>query len=304
MRKRGFGDTKVQVTALGLGTAELGLTETSQHTADRVLNAALDLGINVIDTAACYGDSEVKIGKAIAGRRDEYLLVSKCGHRTGDLQEPPEWTGEIVQASIERSLRRLQTDHLDLLLLHSCTDDQLDNEDMIAVLEAVKQEGLTRWIGYSGDGFAAQKAIDMGVFDALEISVSIADQASIDEHLPQAARAGLGVLAKRPVANRAWGDLRDMGEFYVGYARPYAERLQAMNITPEGVGFDGSWMELALRFTVYQPGVSTAITGSRNPDHIRQNVEYVEKGPLPQEVQDRIRVAWQDHAQAEWVGLT
>lgn len=304
MQLRRFGNSDLEVTPLGLGTAELGLAAVSQEVADRLLNAALDMGINLVDTAACYGQSEVRIGSAIAGRRAEYILVSKCGHRTEDLQGPPEWSAPIVRASLERSLRRLRTDHLDVLLLHSCSVELLDNHEMIRALQDARQAGKTRLIGYSGDDAAAAKALDMNVLDVLEISVNLADQQAVDEHLPRATAAGLGVLAKRPAANSCWRDLSEMGPFYVGYAKPYAERLHAMSFTPESLGFDGTWMELALRFATFQAGVSAAIVGSRNPDHIRQNVAYIEKGPLPRDIEAKIRQAWHDHAAATWTGLT
>ncbi|MDK1032241.1 MAG: aldo/keto reductase [Planctomycetia bacterium] len=298
MEKRAFGKTKLMVTPLGFGSAQLGNHLITQGESDRLLNAILDAGINFIDTGMCYGDSEDKIGKSISHRRDEFVLSTKCGHPVDDA---PEWSAEVVQKSVEQSLRRLGTDYLDVVLVHSCTAEQL-NDEMIAALQAGRKAGKTRSIGYSGDREAALKAVELGVFDALETSVSICDQEPISLTLPTAQEAGMGVIAKRPIANACWRDASTFDEFYAGYARPYAERLAAMGFTPESLGFDGSWVELALRFSAYLPGVHCAIIGSTNVDHVLENAKAVAKGPLPEPVVEAIRDAWAKNDDGSWHG--
>lgn len=301
MEMREFGKTGLKVTPLGLGTAELGRCNVVDDAGcARVLNAALDAGYNVIDTAACYG-SETRIGKAIGGRRDEYVLVTKCGHKADGRDAEP-WSAAIVAQSIDRSLRDLQTDHVDLLLLHSCSADHLDDDNLLAALADCKKSGKARLIGYSGDSNEADKAVGMGLFDAIETSVNICDQQGVDRYVPAASGKGMGVIAKRPVANAAWRDESEFYGPYLDYARPYIERLQTMSFTPTDVGFDGSWIELALRYTVHQPGVSTAITGSIKPDHLAENVRIVEQGPLPAEVLNRLRDLWKQHDDGSWHG--
>ncbi len=302
MEKREFGRTGLRVTPVGVGTAELGDDDVDQATCDRVLNAALDAGINVIDTAACYG-SEGKIGLAVGGRRDEYVLITKCGHSVEGL-DAPKWSGAIVRQSIDRSLRQLRTDRLDVLLLHSCTADRLKDDGLIEALAGCKQAGKTRFVGYSGDAEAAGLAVTMDVFDCLETSVSLCDQQALDRHLPEARRRDMGVIVKRPLANAAWRDASAFAGFYADYARPYIERLKAMGLTPRSVGFDGGWAELALRFAIFQPGAHTAITGSTSPDHLRHNVRIVEQGPLPEPVVAAVRDAWARHDDGSWTGQT
>jgi aryl-alcohol dehydrogenase-like predicted oxidoreductase len=303
MDKRPLGNTSLEVTPLGLGTAEIGFTEIAQADADRLLAGVLDAGINVIDTAACYDDSEVKIGRAIADRRDEYVLITKCGHAVDNLDKSA-WSPALVTASIERSLRRLKTDHLDMVLLHSCDLQALENQAMLEALLRARHDGKTRAIGYSGDGSEARAAVGMEVFQALETSVSIADQQAITRYLPQAHSHGLGVIAKRPIANGAWRKLDDLGEFYGDYAAPYAKRIEAMQLTPQAVGFDGSWIELALRFTLFEPHVTTAIVGSTNLDHIRENIEIAQQGALPRSVLQAVRDLWTKHDDGSWTGQT
>lgn len=303
MQTQPFGNTGLSVTPLGFGSAEIGQDWVSQEEASKVLHAVLDAGINVVDTAACYGQAEQRIGAAIADRRDEYVLVTKVGHQAEELGLE-EWTPQLLEASVERSLSRMQTDHLDVVLLHSCEEETLDDQELLAALQACKQAGKTRSIGYSGDAVAAAKAVGMTLFDAIETSVNFTDQDAVDRYLPQAESGGLGVLAKRPIANGCWRDPEAFEGFYREYVQPYIERRKTMGLTPEAVGFDGDWAELALRFCLTQPGVRTAIVGSTNTDHIQQNVRLVEKGPLPNDVNDAIRKLWHEHNDGSWLGQT
>src|SRR5262249_28034032 len=154
-------------------------------------------GLNVIDTAECYMNSEELIGETVAHRRKDFYLFTKCGHPEGPYKE--DWRPESLLASIERSLKRLQTDRVDLVQLHSCSLDELRKGDVISALQTAQAKGYTRYLGYSGDGQAARYAIECGAFDTLQTSVSIADQEAIDLTLPLARDCQMGVIAKRPI---------------------------------------------------------------------------------------------------------
>jgi len=301
MDKRDFGKTGLKVTPVGFGAAELGNSIDDPDQATKLLHAVLDAGINVLDTAHCYHDSEVKIGNAIADRREEYVLVTKCGHNRGEL-EAEEWSADIVTESVERSLKRLKTDHLDVVLLHSCDKKKLADGHMLQALQKLKDAGKTRTIGYSGDGRDAEEAVEMDLFDVLETSVNVVDQQGIDRYLPIAEGRGLGVLAKRPIANGCWRGEEAFEGFYSEYVQPYLDRMKEMGLSPGKVGFDGEWAEMALRFTLFQIGVSTAIVGSTNPDHIRKDVEIAGRGPLPVDVVKAIRTLWKEHDDGSWEG--
>jgi aryl-alcohol dehydrogenase-like predicted oxidoreductase len=121
MEKRSFGKTDMQVSILGFGGAEIGLEGAEEATVARLLGAALDAGLNVIDTAECYGNSEELIGKTVSQRRGDFYLFTKCGHPHG-MESGANWSRASILESIERSLRRLQTDHVDLVHLHSCSE--------------------------------------------------------------------------------------------------------------------------------------------------------------------------------------
>lgn len=201
MERRAFGKTDMAVSILGFGAYEIGEAVPLQ-TVERLLGSALDAGLNVIDTAECYGSSEQLIGKAIGHRRQDYYLFTKCGHRSGfDL---PDWSPALLAQSIDRSLQRLQTEYVDLVQLHSCSEQLLRDGEAIDVLERARKAGKTRYIGYSGDGRAALYAIQCGRFDTLQTSVNIADQEAVELTLPEAAQRGVGVIAKRPIANAVW----------------------------------------------------------------------------------------------------
>src|SRR5262249_32778842 len=157
--RRRLGATDMSVTVLGFGGAEIGYQQVDQSTIDRLLNSALDAGLNVIDTAECYAGSEESIGKSVAGRRKEYHLFTKVGHMEDGTAG---WTPASIAKSIERSLERLKTDRLDLVQLHSCSREVLEQGECIGALEQARKEGKTRYIGYSGDSLAALYAVESG----------------------------------------------------------------------------------------------------------------------------------------------
>ena len=301
MEKRAFGKTGLEVTVLGLGAGQIGLHQVSDADSERLFNGALDLGMNVIDTAAVYGSSEEKIGKYISNRRDEYVLISKCGQHMAD-GEPPAWSAEMVRWSLERSLRRMKTDHLDVFLLHSCAVEQLQNQEMLDALYKCREDGLARFIGYSGDDKPLFMAIDLGTLDCVETSVQLFDQQAIDKALPKTTAAGLGVIAKKGMANAVWRIAHEPGAEKRVFVGPYVHRFRTMNFTPESIGFDGDWDELALRFSAWQDGVHTTLVGGTNFEHTRRNAAIVDKGPLPFEVLRNIRHLWEKCDDGSWIG--
>lgn len=296
IERRTFGKTGVEVSVLGFGGSEIGFLDAPQEAVDRILGTALDQGINVVDTAECYRDSEAKIGNAIAHRRDEYFLFTKCGHNPG-LEEFEDWDPRLLEASIDRSLRLLQTDCVDLVQLHTCSADLLVQGDVIDVLRRAREAGKTRWIGYSGDGENAVAAIRSGAFDTLQTSVNFADQQCIDLTLPLAKEAGLGVIAKRPVANAAW---RYVEEPVGMYAHVYWQRLRELKYP--FLDDPAETFRAALQFTLAQD-VHTAIVGTQNPERIASNVAEVGL-PVDRDQVAAIRARWAEVARPDWVGQT
>jgi aryl-alcohol dehydrogenase-like predicted oxidoreductase len=273
MDRRILGKTGLQVSRLGAGLAEIGfeLTLADVSQAAQVLNTALDGGINFLDTAACYDVSEELIGRTIAHRREEYVLATKCGHVTGGYDGEP-WTAETIRDSIERSLVRLKTDHLDLVQLHTCGVDVLERGEAVQALQDAKQAGKTRFAGYSGDNEAAAWAIDSGLFDTLETSYNLVDQRARTHLFPQAKAKDMGIIVKRPIANGAWGASESPSD----YADTYFERAREMIALGPVPGAPEHRILLALGFTFAQDEVDTIIVGTRNLEHMRTNIEWVE----------------------------
>ncbi len=303
METRRLGKTDMQVSILGFGGAEIGLEGpgASLKTVTRLLNSALDEGLNLIDTGECYGASEELIGRAVSGRRRDYFLFTKCGHPDGMPLE--DWRPDSLLGSIQRSLRRLRTDCLDLIQLHTCSEDELLKGTVIDALQRARERGYCRYIGYSGDSRAAYYAVQCQAFDCLQTSISIADQEALDLALPLALEQHLGVIAKRPLANAAWRTGRRPVN---PYHHTYWDRLQRLNypfITDEKDELETS-ISTALRFTLSAPGVHTAIVGTLTPGRWRQNATLLEAGPLPSRQFDAIRKRWGEVAEASWIGQT
>lgn len=210
MEKVALGKTGFEVSSLGVGLAEIGyeLSFEEVEQAGNVLNGALDAGINFLDTAACYSISEELIGRTVAHRRDEYVLATKAGHVAGGY-EGQSWTYETVSDSVDRSLKRLQTDHLDIVQLHSCEIEDLEKGDVIRALQDAKAAGKLRHVSYSGDNEAAHWAVDSGLFSTLQTSFNISDQgANASGLLKKARERGMGTIIKRPIGGGTWARAR------------------------------------------------------------------------------------------------
>jgi aryl-alcohol dehydrogenase-like predicted oxidoreductase len=296
MERRRLGQTDMVVSVLGFGGSEIGYERAGARTVARLLGSALDAGLNVIDTAECYEESEALIGAAIGSRRGECYLLTKCGHPRGFGRG--DWRPASLLSSIERSLTRLRTDRLDLIQLHSCSLADLRRGDAIDALERARRRGWTRYIGYSGDGEAARYAVECGRFDTLQTSVSVADQEALELTLPLAASRGMGVIAKRPLANVAWRYARKPAE---PYYQAYWSRLRALDY-PFLRDTSDEAVATALRFTLAAPGVHTAIVGTKRPERWPQNARLLEAGPLPAAEVKQIRARWRRIAEPSWTG--
>jgi len=297
MEKRRLGKTDMDVSVLGFGGSEIGYEKASPETVGELLNSALDAGLNVIDTAECYHKSEELIGEAVSNRRNEFYLFTKCGHPHG-FGERADWSKDSILESIQRSLRRLKTDKVDIVQLHSCSEAELRRGEAIEALQTARERGYTRYIGYSGDSHAARFAVEAGVFDTLQTSINIADQEALELTLPLAREKQMGVIAKRPVANAAW----KTGHRPIdSYQHEYWERLRKLDYDFLNDDLEKS-ISIALRFTLSAPGVHTAIVGTTKPDRWIQNAKLLEASPLEKRIFNEIRERWEESAPRTWIG--
>lgn len=306
MEHRLLGKTGMRASVLGFGGSEIGFQGATDKTVAELLNAALDAGLNVIDTAECYMNSEALIGAAVSHRRRDYLLFTKVGHEHG-LGQGSDWSAASIARTIDRSLKHLRTDHVDLVQLHSCDADVLKKGEALAALQAAKAAGKTRFIGYSGDNEPALLAVQSGKFDTLQTSVNVADQWSIDHTLPLAIEKGMGVIAKRPIANAAWRfEHEPVGE----YAHEYWKRLRtlAYPFLKDGHRAGPEAGHTAMRFTLGltdatgRPLVHTAIVGTQNPARWKQNAQGLAQGMLDGPTISAIRARWREAGGAAWDG--
>jgi len=249
MHYRPLGATGMQVSLLGLGTVKLGRDQYVKYphafeipddqAAARLLDSARELGINLLDTAPAYGLSEARLGRLLKGTREDWLLCTKVGENFEDNRSRYDFSPAHARASVLRSLERLQTDYLDIVLIHSDGRDLeiLDELGTLDALRALKQAGVIRAFGISHKTLAgAHRAIQLGC-DVIMATLNLENRAEV----PVIARAGAngcGVLIKKALAS--------------GHA-----------------GTD------SLRYVAAQPGVSSIIVGTINPEHLHENADAV-----------------------------
>jgi aryl-alcohol dehydrogenase-like predicted oxidoreductase len=287
---RAFGRTGLSVSPLGLGAGQIGDAALGDREAEALLRGAVDAGVTLIDTARSYGLSELRIGRFLAPVRDTVVLSTKVGY---GIDGVPDWTSECVRLGIDRALAVLSTDRIDIAHLHSCPIEVLARGDVVTALVAARDAGKIRCAGYSGDNDALDWAAASGQFDALQMSWSVCDQHAAGA-IARAHRDGLGVIAKRPLANAPWRFAeRPIGD----EAELYWERWQALALAPHEL----AWDEIAVRFTAHHPGVSSAIVGTRQLAHLRHNAALVARGALSDGLVAALRDRF-DAVGASWPG--
>ncbi len=293
MKYRTLGKTGMKVSVIGIGTWQFGGEWGKNFTSDEVrqiLATGRDLGINLIDTAECYGDhlSESLIGQAIAGERDKWIIATKFGHRfTGHLKRSDDRTAADMREQLEASLKALKTDYIDLYQYHSIRDSEFDNEELRDALEKEKKAGKIRHIGNSisngidlvhqasRSGWANVEALQL-VYNRLERKA----EAVFDICQQQK----LGVLARVPLASGFLsGKYRRGATFQAGDVRAARTQEQidqqlaeveriAKEEVPPGVDM-AQW---ALGWCLRDPVVTAVIPGCKSPEQVKANAAAAE----------------------------
>ena len=276
MKHRTLGATGLQVSEIGLGAAQIGNAGIPEERAERVLNGALDLGINFIDTAAMYGESETRIGKLISRRRKEFVLATKCGdYLDAAGKVVRDYSPSGILATIDESRRRLRMDVIDIVQFHGLPGDD-DAEGAFAALLEAKERGWTRFVGVSHDGPAAARAAEKWALDTQEFTYNVLYQEAARVLMPTLASRHMGTIIKRPISNAVWERPARPGDSFSSGPWDRAQILPLRDLAG-----DLPLVEFVLRFTLSHPGVCTAIVGTTNPDHLQDNVRIAEAGPLP-----------------------
>jgi len=254
MELRPLGSTGLHVSPIGLGTTKFGRTEQvkypeafelpSDEAVARLLASARRFGVNLIDTAPAYGSSETRLGELLPDRGD-WVIVSKAGESFEDGRSHFDFSPDGVRRSVERSLERLRTDWLDVVLLHSDGDDTaiLRESGALETLVALREEGVIRACGASTKGVeGGLLAVELqGVVDVVMVTFNRADE-SQRPVIEAARQAGLGVLIKKPLASG-----HDI--------EPGRALVDALGV----------------------PGVTSLVVGTIDPAHLEANCTAVER---------------------------
>jgi aryl-alcohol dehydrogenase-like predicted oxidoreductase len=310
MRYRRLGSTDLAVSVVGVGTWQFGGEWGRQFEPREVrelLAHARDSGVNLIDTAECYGDhaSESLIGAAVARERDRWVIATKFGHsfstKRGDAGQDPrteQWSAAEVVAQLEASLRALQTDYVDVYQAHGGTDDQVANEDLWDALRDQVRAGKIRHLGISlgppDDLGQAERAAEVGA-GVVQVTYNRLTRDAEDTVLPRCLDLDLGVLAREPLANGYLGgrykpgvrvtDVRDWRSAHD--PREVDRTLEAVaQIAADEVPDDVPLARWAVAWCLKHPAVTAAIPGARNLEQLASNVAVAEvvAAGHPQEV--------------------
>lgn len=293
MQTRPYGRTGIVVPVLGFGAMQVGDPTIAEHDAGRVLNAALDLGLTLVDTARSYGLSEERIGRHLAHRRSEYVISTKVGYGVDGCAD---WTYDCIIVGVEEACRRLRTDVIDIVHLHSCGIETLRAGAVVEALARCVEQGKVRVAAYSGDDGPLRAATADGRFQGVQASVSICDQQA-PVTLARARARGAGTIAKRPLAGRPWARPPvSTDAVHAEYHRRFEVLRQALRVEPD------DWDGLALRFAAHAPGVDCAIVGGTDWRHLERNASAIAAGPPDTALQASLRAAFDD-AGPHWRGL-
>ncbi len=297
MRYRTLGKTGLEVSELGMGGLFVSSYAAVREEGVRAVRRALELGVNYVDTAPGYRDSEEVLGEALEGVPQPYILSTKLGGRPQpfDAQDI-----DALRASVETSLRLLKRDQIDILMIHEpdrpgqydwFPDWEHFHGPVCELLDELKAEGIIRFTGLGGTtAYTLPQIMAAGAYDVVltAFNYSLLWQEATIAVLPEAVRQGMGIIIGSPLQQGA-------------LARPYTEEVEraARWLSPprraqfkrlyafvRELGM--SLPELALRFVISNPDVSTVLMGARSVEEVEQNVRSVDKGPLPEDVLDEI----------------
>ena len=199
-----------------------------------------------------------------------------------------------------------------LMELAEITAIKGEKEKALGFAREAREAGKVRFAGYSGDNAAGVYAASLPDIAVIETSVNFCDQANLESVIPACQANDVGVIAKRPIANAAWKNLSDQRGMYQNYASEYHRRFNKMGITPHDLGYHGhpevEWPEIALKFTLAQAGVHTAICGTTSLENAEHNLAAANKNPLREEVVEKLKAAFAKARDADpdgdWAGRT
>jgi len=298
MNVRTLGKTGLQVSELGMGGLFVSSLGAEREDARRAVRRALELGVNYVDTAPGYLDSEEALGYALDGVTQPYLLSTKLGGRPQPFNPQDK---DALRRSVEESLRLLRRDHIDILMIHE--PDRPGQYDWFPdwkrfygpvneLLAELKEEGIIRFTGLGGTtAYTLPHIIATGEYDVVltAFNYSLLWQEARIAVLPEAKAQGMGIIVGSPLQQgalaRCYTEQVQHGARWLSPPRrAQFARLYAL-VTDLGLTLP----ELALRFVISNPDISTTLMGARSVAEVEANVRSVEAGPLPEDVLDEIQ---------------
>jgi len=288
---RRLGRTNLEVSEISLGTVELGMKygivldgepeQPSEETAAKLLHRALDLGVNFIDTARLYGEAEAIIGRVLKPRRQEFVLASKVPHFAAENLSPPALRTRVCE-SVEESLRQLQSDVVDVMMIHSVSGAAIQYEDLFGTLEELRARGWLRFLGASVYGVeTAIQVIESRYADCIQIAYSALDRRPEQHVLPLALEKDVGVVARSVLLKGVLSPRRHALPEQLSELKSFAGQLEQLC---------GDLPELAYRYVLASPAVATALVGTNHIEELEKALQYASLGTLPEPVLDQLRM--------------
>jgi len=313
MKYRKLGRTGLEVSEIGfgawavggpskLGDRQIGWGKVDDETSLKAIQTAFDLGVTFFDTADVYGagHSEELIGKALADKRDKVVIATKVGNRTtwyGKWKK--DFSRKWILKAIDKSLRRLRTDYVDVYQLHSAPDVSDYSDEPFEALEELKHAGKIRFYGVSVGPFEhGPEVIRRTKADVIQVIYNILSRGPEEELFPLAQERDVGIIARVPLASgfltgKYTRDTRFPEDDHRSHSYP-PEKIRATVEAVEKLDFltaggKRTLAEAALQFCLAHPAVSVVIPGAKTPEHVRDNVAASEAEPLTDEELKRIR---------------
>lgn len=288
---RPLGTTGLTVHPIALGALELGRDwapdvnpvgghrHSDQKAAINLVHQAVDAGLNFIDTAPAYGSSEEFLGTALKGRRDRVILATKFGESwTAEGGSIYDYSPEGVACSLEKSLRLLQTDYVDLLQIHSAQVDLLRNGEVWQSMDRLRREGKVRFLGFSGHIEAGLVGLEVGGWDVIQVPYSLLVPAASEQFFGLAQNQGVGVLLMRTLCGgKLSAKYRNLEDPAV---RQLIEDLRPLTDNPED---PASLTDLAIRYALRPQVVSALLIGTRRFEALMYAMDAAARGPLDDE---------------------